>query len=335
MATTSADSSYDDIKRKRERENSDIRNKEPVENQSDSSDVDKTVPSKKKRHDDVIENMQEIPKTLNETTEPMRTLQKKVETMKVGAVYVNEPIDSSSVGDNNMKIDNEDRKELIEGRSSEDEDMNYEEIKEIIANLPDENIQVLDDSKSFTSSKKLAVNELDVDNDVCKEEKPTSASENKLLILDDIEKPREEKKAQDTEVIVKESSIQTTEDNIDTAIVQEASQKIKNSTEKLEKTREPTESEAKEEESRKDEEKTQNERTPSQSIKVFGSSTSSQSTKVFGSSTSSQNTKVFGSSYTPITRIFGSGVEFSAPSSKPLGFSSFATLTPQQNTFGS
>ncbi|CAI2163379.1 19540_t:CDS:10 [Funneliformis geosporum] len=316
MATTSVNSSYDDIKRKRERENSDIRKSEPVENQSDSSDGDKTVPSKKKRHDDVIKDLKDSPKTLSETTEPMRALQKKVETMKVDNIGANEPVDSSSIGDNNMKIDNEERKEFLENRSSEDVDMNYEESKEMIANLlSDENIKVLDDFKSFISSKKLVENELEVDNEFCKEEKPTNASEDKGLILD---------------VIENKATI-----DIDTANAKEASKKIKNLTEKLEKTREPTEAEVKEEESKKDEEKTPNERTPNQSTKVFGSSTSSQSTKVFGSSTTSQNTKVFGSSYTPITRIFGSGVEFSGPSSKPLGFSSFTTSTPQLNTFGS
>ncbi|CAG8532503.1 5631_t:CDS:10 [Diversispora eburnea] len=94
MTTTSMDSSFEDIKRKREREGSlEFKEPEDLTNQSDSSvEGDKTVRSKKKRHDIINKDLvdEDNQKTSGgETNEPMTTLQKKVETMKVDA-YGNE-----------------------------------------------------------------------------------------------------------------------------------------------------------------------------------------------------------------------------------------------------
>src|SRR3954447_13140878 len=188
---------------------------------------------------------QEIPKTPSgEATEPMRTLQKKVETMKVD-VYVNDVIDPPSRGDNNMKIDDEDeQKNLSESHSSEDEDMNNDE--ETIANSPPSEIEE-GEIPSASSKKRTAIElEADSDNSDINQKKESKLSktnvQNKLsieaLLIDendtiesenkndqeklsvDVDKTLYEIKQpdQDIEVItIKESN---TEDNIDTAIKQ-------------------------------------------------------------------------------------------------------------------
>ncbi|GBB86883.1 hypothetical protein RclHR1_13300002 [Rhizophagus clarus] len=328
MATTSVNN-YDDIKRKRERENSiDTTEKEPVEHQSDSSeDNNKIIRSKKKRHDEVVNQdlNEEIPKTSSgETTESMRNLQKKVETMKVDNVYINETSNSPS-----MKVDDEnDQKEPSEGHPSEDEDMNYDEESQDNA--------LEDDDNSLVLSKKRTANALEVDTDINKgKESITSISrklsktndENKLsiealLVKEDEEDKKDQEEIlndsdktlkndlpdQDTDVTVKGSTNKDNKHKIDTDIEQDSSKKIKDSSEK------PIESiQLDEEKSKKSKENNSNITTP----------------------TKSSTTKVFGSSFTPTTKVFGSGITFSTPSSKPLGFSSFATSTPQKSIFDS
>ncbi|RHZ88162.1 hypothetical protein Glove_26g128 [Diversispora epigaea] len=186
MTTTSMDSSFEDIKRKREREGSlEFKEPEDLTNQSDSSDEgDKTVRSKKKRHDiinkDLVdEDNQKTPG--GETNEPMTTLQKKVETMKVD-VYGNEELEpyqkqqpppppttlisstssspslSSSPGANVMNVDNVDtpaKKSVIisplDNFSQESEDKNIDESENPFSNL----------SKKRTAKELYVGNEVD------------------------------------------------------------------------------------------------------------------------------------------------------------------------------
>jgi hypothetical protein len=271
-----------------------------------------------RRHDDK-DLEQEIPKTpYGETNEPMRTLQKKVETMKVD-VYTNEVIDFPSRSDNNMKIDEEnEQKNLSEGHSSDEDDMNNND--EGIANSPQIEDNALEEDKiSSTPSKKRTAIELEADSDnsdIINKEKESKLSktnsQNKLsieaLLVDendmvelgnkddqeklfvDSEKTLHESKEQpdqDIEIIdIKESTNKDTDDKIDTTIEQDSSQQSND----LEEKSETTEFKAKEEVSKESKEKDTN------------------------TTTSSQNTKIFGVSYTP--KVFGSGISFSTPSSK-------------------
>ncbi|EXX54635.1 uncharacterized protein OCT59_015018 [Rhizophagus irregularis] len=333
MATTSVNT-YDDIKRKRERENSiDTSEKKPVEHHSDSSEEgNKIIRSKKKRHEEQ-DLKEEIPKTSSgETTESMRNLQKKVETMKVD-VYVNEEVGDSP----SMKVDDE-----KEGHTSEDEDMNYDdefqlgEDNEVNALENDENSSVLSkkrtanalddinkEKESFTISiprklsktndeNKLSIESLLVkENDIIEVEGKKDQEE----ILNDSDKI--EHPDQDTEVTVKESTNNDTDHKIDTTIEHDSPKVIKglkdssenvDKTENVDHTKESIQIE--EEKSKKTEEINSNITTPSKS----------------------STTKIFGSSFTPTTKVFGSGVSFYTPSSKPLGFSSFTTSTPLQKS---
>lgn len=254
----------------------------------------------------------------------MRNLQKKVETMKVDNVYVNEEAGDSP----SMKVDDE--KEV---HTSEDEDMNYDddfqlgEDNEVIVLENDENSSVL--------SKKRTANALEVDNDINKEKESFTSiprklskpnDENKLSIesllvkendiievegkkdqeeiLNDSDKFLKENNElpdQDTEVTVKESSNNDTDHKIDTTIEQDSPKVIKglkvsskkaDKTENDDHTKETTQIE--EEKSKKTEGIKSNIITPSKS----------------------NSTKVFGSSFTPTNKVFGSGISFSTPSSK-------------------
>ncbi|RIA96334.1 hypothetical protein C1645_815512 [Glomus cerebriforme] len=349
MATESVNPYADDFKRKRERENSiDTTEKEPIEHQSDSSEEgNKIVRSKKKRHDEVINQdlKEETPKTPSgETTDSMRNLQKKVETMKVDAAYVNETIDSPS-----MKID--DGNEQKDTRSSEDEDMNYDDESVLSEDNAD---NALEDSSVL--SKKRTANAFEVDTHVNKDKEQIISfsrkqsktnEENKISIESllvnvvneknkisiesllvnendkdefvnkivqeetsvDIDKTLNEENElldQNTEVDVKESS---SNDKIDNTIKQDLSRDVKylteNSANEVIEVKE-------EEKSKKSDENNSNITTPSKSSRIFGSS------------------------YTPITKVFGSNIKFSTPSSKPLGFSNFSVSTPfQQSIFDS
>lgn len=260
---------------------------------------------------------EEIPKTSSgETTESMRNLQKKVETMKVD-VYVNEEVGDSP----SMKVDDE-----KEGHTSEDEDMNYDdefqlgEDNEVNALENDENSSVLSkkrtanalddinkEKESFTISiprklsktndeNKLSIESLLVkENDIIEVEGKKDQEE----ILNDSDKI--EHPDQDTEVTVKESTNNDTDHKIDTTIEHDSPKVIKglkdssenvDKTENVDHTKESIQIE--EEKSKKTEEINSNITTPSKS----------------------STTKIFGSSFTPTTKVFGSGVSFYTPSSK-------------------
>ncbi|CAG8568416.1 13119_t:CDS:2, partial [Acaulospora colombiana] len=168
MTTTSTDSSFEDIKRKREREGSlEIAEAETLANHTDSSDDgDKTVRSKKKRHDKIAENTEEnVPSAPGgETTEPMRTLRKKVETMKVNT-YGNEERDrpaSIPVVDV-VNADATDKEPSSTMPPVEDSQTAEKIIEESVTN---DAVVGENGNLSVFSSKKRAATELYVDNEV-------------------------------------------------------------------------------------------------------------------------------------------------------------------------
>ncbi|CAG8665063.1 11931_t:CDS:10 [Rhizophagus irregularis] len=301
MATTSVNT-YDDIKRKRERENSiDTSEKKPVEHHSDSSEEgNKIIRSKKKRHEEQ-DLKEEIPKTSSgETTESMRNLQKKVETMKVD-VYVNEEVDNEV----NALENDENSSVLSKKRTANALDDINKEKESFTISIPRKLSKTNDENKLSIES--LLVKE----NDIIEVEGKKDQEE----ILNDSDKI--EHPDQDTEVTVKESTNNDTDHKIDTTIEHDSPKVIKglkdssenvDKTENVDHTKESIQIE--EEKSKKTEEINSNITTPSKS----------------------STTKIFGSSFTPTTKVFGSGVSFYTPSSKPLGFSSFTTSTPLQKS---